>query len=216
MSFAGGPFFASAAILIVSGVAKVRSPRPAAAALYAVGLRVPAAVVRVAACAEVALGTAALLRPTPMIAAMVAVAYAGFAVVAALFVWSPRVRSCGCLGDRDVPPGVVHVALNAGAAVAAVAVTATGLESLPSVVASLGWMGPFFLLGVAAIVFLAHAAVTLLPAAFSAYQGVHDHGWNRDGNGAGRVQRTEDALRSAGVEVGHPSLWGGARPEAAR
>ena len=57
--------------------------------------------------------------------------------------------------------------------------------------------------------------MTLLPAAFGAYRGVHDHGWNRDGNGAGRVQRTEDALRSAGVEAGHPSLWGGARPEAA-
>ena len=65
-----------------------------------------------------------------------------------------------------------------------------------------------------AIVFLAHAVVTLLPTAFGAYRGEHDHGRHRDGNG-GRIQRTEDALRSAGVEVGHPSLWGGARPEVA-
>jgi hypothetical protein len=44
---------------------------------------------------------------------------------------------------------------------------------------------------------------------------VHDHGRDHDQSGGGRIQRTEDALRSAGVEVGHPSLWGAARPEAA-
>lgn len=215
MSFAAGPFFASAAILIVSGVAKVRSPRPAAAALFAVGLPLPAWLIRVVAVAEVALGALALLRPTPVVAVLVAVAFAGFAVVAALFVWNPRVRSCGCLGDGDVPPSVAHVALTAGAAASAVIVAATSLESLPSVVATLGWMGPVFLLGVGAIIFLSHAVVTMYPAAFGAYRGVHDHGRDHDQSGGGRIQRTEDALRSAGVEVGHPSLWGAARPEAA-
>jgi Methylamine utilisation protein MauE len=216
LSFAGGPFFASAAILLVWGVAKVRSPRPAAAALGAVGLPLPIGIIRVAACAEVALGTLALVRPEPLVAAMVALAYACFTVVSALFLWSPRVRSCGCLGDRDVPPSVVHVALNAGATLAAVAVAATGALPLPSFVADLGWArGAAFLLGVAAIVYLAYAVVTLFPEAFAAYRGVHHHSRHGDQTGGGRMQRTEDALRSAGVGEGHPSLWGGARPEAA-
>jgi hypothetical protein len=115
-----------------------------------------------------------------------------------------------------VPPSVVHFALNAGAVVVAAAVAVTGAQPLPSFVADLGWArGTAFLLGVAAIVSLAYAVVTLFPEAFAAYRGVHDHRRHGDQTGAGRMQRTEDALRAAGVGEGHPSLWGGARPEAA-
>jgi hypothetical protein len=216
LSFAGGPFFASAAILLVWGVAKVRSPRPAAAALGAMGLPLPIGIIRVAACAEVALGVLVLLRPVPLVAAAVVVAYACFTAVAGLYLWSPRVRSCGCLGDRVVPPSVVHVALNAAAVASAAAVAVTGAHPLPSFVADLGWArGAAFVLGVAAIVYLAYAVDTLFPEAFAAYRGVHDHSRHGDQTGSGRMQRTEDALRSAGVGQGHPSLWGGARPEAA-
>jgi hypothetical protein len=212
LSFAAGPFFASAGILVVSGVAKVRSPRPAAAALTAVGLPLGEGAVRALACVEIALGAAAILRPTPPIAFAVAGAYVCFAGAASLFLWSPRVRSCGCLGDREVPPSVLHVALNLAAAGFAVAAAVTGVDSLPSTVASLGWAAPAFVAGSAAIAYLAAAAVALFPAAYGAYAGEHDH--RRDGasSSVARLRRTEDVLRDAGIEAGHPSLWGAARP----
>jgi hypothetical protein len=212
LSFAAGPFFACAVILVVAGVAKMRSPRAASTALTAVGIPAPVGLVRVAAGAEIALGIAALLRPVPLVALGVALAYVCFALVSAVFLWSPRVRSCGCLGDKEVPPSVAHVALNAAAVAVAVVAVATGVASLPTTMRALGWSAPAFVLSVGVLAYLAQAVVTLFPAAFAAYRGEHDHGRRSEG-GAVRLQRTEDALRSAGVGADHPSLWGGTRPE---
>jgi hypothetical protein len=209
LSFAAGPFFASAGILVVSGVAKVRSPRPAAESLLAIGVPVGAWMVRVLAVAEIVLGVAAILRPTPAVAFAVASAYVLFAVAASLFLWSPRVRSCGCMGDRAVPPSVLHVVINLAAAAAL-----TGVDSLPSVVATLGWGAPLLVAGSAAVAYLAASAVSLFPAAYGAYAGEHDHHREHGGGtSAARLRRTEDVLHDAGVEAGHPSLWGALRPE---
>ena len=214
MSFAAGPFFASAGILVVSGVAKVRSPRPAAAALFAAGLPVTGWLVRMLGAGEIVLGVAAIVRPSPLVAFAVAGAYLGFAAASALFLWSPRVRSCGCLGDLEVPPSVLHVALNLAAAAFAAAAALTGVDSLPSVAAALGWGAPLLVAGSAAVADLSVAAVSLFPAAYAAYAGEHDHRRERRGDtSVARLRRTEDVLRDAGVEAGHPSLWGALRPE---
>ena len=214
MSFAAGPFFASAGILVVSGVAKVRSPRPAAAALFAAGFPVADWMVRTLAVAEIALGLTAILRPTPAVAFLVAGTYVLFAVAASMFLLHPRVRSCGCLGDRDVPPSVLHVVMNVAAAAFAAAGALTGVDSLPVVVSALGWAAPLLVAGSAAVAYLAAAAVSLFPAAFGAYEGAHDHRSERgSGTSMSRLRRTEDVLRDAGVEAGHPSLWGTLRPE---
>jgi hypothetical protein len=214
LSFAAGPFYASAGILVVSGMAQVRSPRPAAAALFAAGLPVAAWAIRVLAAGEIVLGLAAILRPTPPVALAVAGAYVCFAAAASLFLWSPQVRSCGCLGDRTVPPSVLHVALNLAAAAFAVAAAVTRVASLPSTVVALGWSAALLVAGGATIAYLAAAAVSLFPGAYAAYSGKHDHRTDRAGSSSvGRLRRTEEVLRDAGVEAGHPSLWGALRPE---
>jgi Methylamine utilisation protein MauE len=214
LSFAAGPFFASAGILVVSGVAKVRSPRPAAESLFANGVPVGAWMVRLLAVAEIVLGLAAILRPRPAVAFAVAGAYVLFAVAASLFLWSPRVRSCGCMGDRAVPPSVLHVVMNLAAAAFAAAAALTGVDSLPSVVATLGWGAPLLVAGSAAVAYLAASAVSLFPAAYGAYAGEHDHHREHGGGtSVARLRRTEDVLHDAGVEAGHPSLWGALRPE---
>ncbi len=214
MSFAAGPFFASAGILVVSGVAKVRSPRPAAAALSAIGVPATGWMVRVLAVAEIVLGLAAILRPTPAVALAVAGAYVLFAAAVSLFLWSPRVRSCGCMGDRAIPPSVLHVVMNLAAAAFAAAAALTGVDSLQSAVFDLGWRALLLVAGSAAVAYLAAAAVSLYPAAYGAYAGEHHH---RREHGSARsvtrLRRTEDVLRDAGVEAGHPSLWGALRPE---
>jgi len=217
LSFAAGPFYASAGILVASGVAKVRSPRPAAAALFAAGLPAAVWMVRALAIAEVVLGLAAILRPALPVALAVAVAYVCFAAVASLFLWSPRVRSCGCLGERTVPPSLLHVALNLAAAAFAAAAALTHVESLPSTVDALGWSAALLVAGSASIAYLAAAAVSLFPSAYAAYAGEHDHRRERGGgSNVARLRRTEEVLRDAGVEAGHPSLWGALRPETAR
>jgi hypothetical protein len=213
LSFAAGPFFASAGILVVSGLAKVRSPRPTAAALFAIGVPVTGWIVRVLAALEIVLGGVAILRPTPGVALAVGAAYVLFAGAASLFLWSPRVRSCGCMGDRAIPPSVLHVVMNLVAAAFAAAAALTGVDSLPSVATALGWGAPLLVAGSAAVAYLAAAAVSLFPAAYGAYAGEHDHRRERGGTSVARLRRTEDVLRDAGVEAGHPSLWGALRPE---
>src|SRR5262245_33357700 len=168
--------------------------------------------IRALAVSEIALGATAMLRPTPIAALALAGAYLCFAAAASWFLWSPRVRSCGCLGDRSVPPSLPHVALNLAAAAFAAAAALTRVDSLPSAIGALGWRAPLFVAGSAAVAYLAFAAVTLVPAAYGAYAGEHDHRRERGTTSVARLRRTEDVLRDAGVEAGHPSLWG-ARPE---
>jgi hypothetical protein len=181
--------------------------------MSAVGIPLSDWMVRALASAEIALGAAAILRPTPVLALAVAGAYVCFAAAAALFLWSPRARSCGCMGDREVPPSVLHVVLNAATAAFAIAAAVTGIDSLPSMVSTLGWTGLALVAGSAAVAYLAVEAVALFPAAYGAYAGEHDHRRGGPDTSIARLRRTEDVLRDAGVEAGHPSLWGAPRPE---
>ena len=114
-------FWAEAALLVVSGAAKARRPMPAATALRAVGVRLPAGGVRVLSCAEAAVGMAALLWGGRATAAMVAAAYALFVVFSVAAVARGGLRSCGCFGEADSPVGRLHVALTTAALAGAVA-----------------------------------------------------------------------------------------------
>lgn len=125
---AAAPFLAATALLGVAGIAKLVRPTDTAGALRAAGLtplsralRLRLAfLVRLGAVGEVAVALSAVIWPGPVTGSLVAAAYAAFAlfVVAALVRGWP-IASCGCFGRPDTKPGVAHVALNAGAAVAA-------------------------------------------------------------------------------------------------
>ena len=75
------PFAVCAIVLIVAGVAKLRAPREAALALGTLGWPASRALVRVLALGEVVLGTVSLFSPGRALAALVALAYAVFAVL---------------------------------------------------------------------------------------------------------------------------------------
>jgi hypothetical protein len=112
------PFLVASIVLCVAGLAKLRAPATAAAAL---GIRRWA--IRALAAGEIALGGACVVHPSRGVALALAVAYAVFATVAVVL--KRRRVACGCFGDNDLPVSRAHViasellcALVVGAAVA--------------------------------------------------------------------------------------------------
>jgi hypothetical protein len=124
MEAATAPYLAAALLLVAAGLAKTVEPLSLVRALRAAGLRVRAPLlarwVRAVAAGEAALGILAIVRPGPLVAAAVAISYAGFTafVVRALRSGSP-LASCGCFGKTDTPPTPGHAAATALLAVAA-------------------------------------------------------------------------------------------------
>jgi hypothetical protein len=113
---------AAALLLLAAGALKVADPVAAATAVAARGWRVPPVAVRAGGVAEAALGAATLAFGGRPLAAVVAVAYAAYAVwvATALRAGAP----CGCFGEPDTPARpaalVVDLALAVAAAVGAV------------------------------------------------------------------------------------------------
>lgn len=103
----------AAAVLVVSGAAKLVAPAATRRALRSA--RVPGAPVLAPALGlvEVGLGAATLVVVGPLTAGAVAALYGGFNV----FIWRLHATGgavgCGCFGaDNDVTPGAIHVVLN--------------------------------------------------------------------------------------------------------
>jgi hypothetical protein len=106
----GGLFLGAAALLVVSGGAKLRSVEPTRKALHSAGLPRPAWAVGVLGETEVALGASGLVTEGRPAAAAMAGLYLGFAA----FVLLARHRSgieasCGCFGRAGAPPGAAHL-----------------------------------------------------------------------------------------------------------
>jgi hypothetical protein len=159
------------ALLGLGGLLKLRRPEPTVGALRAMGLPARASLVRLLAAIELAVAVGAAALDSPVVAALVAASYAAFAafVLVALVRHLP-LGSCGCFGVEDTPPTVLHLLLNLGAAAVAAAV-ALGSEG-----AGLGHVlaheqpltvGAFLLL-TGTTVWLAYAALTLLPRTLAA------------------------------------------------
>jgi hypothetical protein len=161
MAPATAPLLIGCVLLVVAGVGKLRRPADTVGALRSVGVRLPAAIVRAAGAGEIALGVAAAVTGARLLAAVVALAYAGFAgfVVVALR-RDGALSSCGCLGRPDTPPTVSHVVVTLALAIgaAAAAYGGGGLD---------GWSGSArdpVLLGLAALAaWLAWATLALRP-----------------------------------------------------
>lgn len=106
----GGLFLVAGALLVASGVAKLRSVGPTRDALRAAGLPGPPWAVVTLGATEVAAGSIAVLTEGRAVAMVVAGLYAVFAA----FVVLARLRagpnaSCGCFGRQEAPPGVLHL-----------------------------------------------------------------------------------------------------------
>lgn len=157
---------ATAVLLAVSGLAKLRAPAPATAMitslLPALRRRRLAPAVRLLGLSELAIGVAFLAIGGRAAAALLAGCYLGFLAVAVRLVG--RHTPCGCFGATEAPVGIAHVLLNCAAtAVATAAIVRPvhvlgGLPAHGSLVAAAG-IGQAVLL-----VWLGYLGVTALPA----------------------------------------------------
>ena len=151
-----GPLVIAAGVLVVSGAAKVRTPASASDALRAIGAPAGAGAVRAVGVGEVVLGVAALLAGGTLLAAVVALAYVGFALAAWRMSRTDAVRSCGCFGSSGARPGPIHVVVDGVAAVLVGAAAVTGAGGAVALVSdSPAWGIPALaaaLVGVAATI----------------------------------------------------------------
>jgi hypothetical protein len=164
------PYLAAAGLLAVAGAAKLRSPAGAGRALAGAGLPSAPAWVRAVGAVEVAVGVGALLAPRPLAPAVAAV-FLGFAAfVGAALAGRITVASCGCLGERELPPGRFHLGLNLLAAAAAVLVALTPVGDWREFLAAQPWNGvPLAMLTAVGTATLA-VALAHLPEAMGAYR----------------------------------------------
>jgi hypothetical protein len=154
------PFALAAIVLCVAGVAKLRSPAGAAAAVS-----VSPILIRVFALAELALGGWAIALPSRLSASLLSVLYACFAVVALML--ARRHTPCGCFGEQDRPASGLQSLLSAGLA----AVAAVAADRPPH---GIGWLfarSPVLWLALAGAVYAVVLAYTTLPAAWTAWEG---------------------------------------------
>lgn len=159
-----GPFLVAVLLLTVAGALKAFDPATTAGALRRAGLPVPAVAVRIGGAFEVVVGVAAIVTGAPLPAALVAFSYLLFTgfVVVALARHLP-IGSCGCFGKVDTPPSVIHVVLNVGAIVSAIAVALGPGGGIADVLADQELLGLPFLLLVAIATYTAFLALTILP-----------------------------------------------------
>ena len=117
------PLLVAALVLCVAGVAKLRSPGAAAAAVGA-----DPRLVRLFAAGEVALGSAVIVVGGALLALVLAGLYAGFAVLA--FRLARAGEACGCFGAPENPASPVQSALSAVLALVCAAAAAGSAHDL--------------------------------------------------------------------------------------
>lgn len=162
-----GPFAIAALALCVAGVAKLRSPNPAAEALRAAGLPSRPWLIRAFAAAELALGAYAALSASTAAAIAVAVTYAGFAGLT--LVLHRRRAACGCFGAGEAPASPAQSAISAALAAAAAATAIWHAHGVRWIVARPPATAGALAIGIAGAVFALVVAYSELPAAWSAW-----------------------------------------------
>ena len=159
-----GWFFLSAALLLVSGGAKLADPASTSGALRIAGLVSGSGVVYTLAVAEIATGAFSLLAGGSLAGWATAVLYGGFGGFVA-FTLRRRIpiSSCGCFGKVDTPPSVVHLFLNGAGIVGGVWAGLAGSPSLVAVLAEQPVAGLPYLAFLAAGTYAAYLLLTALP-----------------------------------------------------
>lgn len=159
---ASGPYLAAGALLVVTGTAKLRTPRPTTAAMHAIGLPARDVLTRAIGAAEIAVAVAGALAGG-RVAFVVATTYAAFLAVAWRLHTHAPATACGCIGAHSAAVGVAHLATCAAAAAVAVVYGAWNGDGVVSVLREQPYAGvPFAVLVAccAAIVTLFMAGVT--------------------------------------------------------
>ena len=167
-----GPVLAAAGLLALAAPGKLLRPALTAHALRQLGLPGSALLVRLLGVGELALAAAVWLAPSRAVLALLALAYAAFAgFVAGALRRGTALSSCGCFGRADTPPTRVHLGVVTAAALLALAAAVTGSASIGGVVAEGPAYGLPLLAAVAVSVWLAWAALAVLPRVVVAARG---------------------------------------------
>jgi hypothetical protein len=158
------PFLVASLVLCVAGLAKLRAPAGAAAALG-----IPSWAVRALAAGELALGAACALHPTRALAVALALVYAVFAGVAVVLM--RRRVACGCFGDDGLPVSQAHVIASEllGALAAAAAVASP--RGLPWLASQPPLTAGVLAVGIAGAAYATVLLYTVVPRAWSAWSG---------------------------------------------
>jgi hypothetical protein len=160
-----GPVFVLTALLALAGAFKLVRPTLTSGALRAMHLPSHPALVRVLGLAELLLGVSALVTGARPLLALASAAYLGFAAfVAAALASGAPLQSCGCFGQRETPPTVVHLAVNLTAAIVLLAAAAGDLPKPAEVLADQPWHAAPFVLLVLISLELSYLVLTALPA----------------------------------------------------
>jgi hypothetical protein len=156
----------AAVLLIVAGLAKIRTPAPAAAMIAALlpRARRTAWIARGAGVVEVAIGVAALAAGTRLAMAALALCYLVLTAVAVRLATGPQRVPCGCFGAADATAGRAQVLLDA----ACLAVALGGALRPPGPVTGLfdggALVGATVLAQALLLAALGYLSVTALPA----------------------------------------------------
>jgi hypothetical protein len=160
----------AAALLVVAGVAKVRSPAVAARGLAASGLyEWPAAAVTIGVLEACAGGWLLATASRPALGA-VAGFYAVFAAVTLrALARKDAGQPCGCLGDAEATLSPTHLAFNVVVAAAAAAACAAG-SPVPAVVPPGSATAALTLAGAGVTSYLAYLLLTAFEPAIRSYK----------------------------------------------
>lgn len=174
------PFLLAAGLLVVAGLAKLRAPASAAAALVVLGaparrLRATRLAARCLGAGEVGLGMLAVVHPSRPVAAALAGAYAGFSAVSLAL--ARRQAACGCFGGTEAPASSLQVALSLALAVAAALAAVRLPHGLPWLATRAGAPAAVLLVGLAGALYGGVLAYTEAPRAWAAWRGKPMESW---------------------------------------
>lgn len=165
-----GPLAVAALVLGVGGAFKLRDPGSTRAMWRVFGVpRGPALALAIGAgLVEVVLGGATFLVGGRVLAALTAVAFLAFAVMAEQLVRRPEATSCGCFGRHSGSTTRLHVVVDAGMAVLAGVAAVGDVPGFVDARAQLPGAGVAFVALAAVGAWFVIAAMTVLPEALVA------------------------------------------------
>lgn len=155
-------FLTAAGVLALAGAMKLRTPEATVGALAGAGIRVPGGTVRALGACELALAAACALRPSAATALALGFVYLAFAAFVAAALRRGDAAPCGCFGDAGAQLTGWHLGLDLAAA--AIAIAAAFAPPGWDAVSGGAPAAAALAIGVAACVYLVHAAYTTVPA----------------------------------------------------
>ncbi|QXC62736.1 hypothetical protein KSP35_08075 [Aquihabitans sp. G128] len=165
MSPVAGPLFAAALLLGVAGILKLSQPAPTRVALRSAGLPSTVLAARTIGLGELAFTAVALVVGGRPGAALVALAYLGFAAFSLRVITATRGKaSCGCFGASDAPLTNLHVGVDLAIVAVALVAVADPVPGIVAVARDTPLAGIPFLAFTALLAWLVQVLLTALPA----------------------------------------------------